>query len=68
MRTHDIQPSFVPQRFREGTPMCLIHKDKQEREKIIIGFIHSGHNNIIVSGQMIQKTYCLRPEEFLARC
>ncbi|MBN2511091.1 MAG: MEDS domain-containing protein [Spirochaetales bacterium] len=42
MKKHDIRLGFVPQKFKEGTHMCLIYKDDDERKQIISRYLESG--------------------------
>ncbi len=42
MSRQNVDLGFVPQSFPEGTHMCLIYKDEEEREKIISQYVHTG--------------------------
>jgi len=42
MTKQNIDLGFVPQLFQEGTHMCLIYKDDEEREKIISQYLLTG--------------------------
>jgi len=42
MTKQNIDLGFVPQNFLEGTHMCLIYKDDEERENVISQYLIRG--------------------------
>jgi hypothetical protein len=45
MTKQNVDLGFVPQNFLEGTHMCLIYKDEEERENVISQYLIKGLQN-----------------------
>jgi len=62
MTSGEVDLGFVPQRFPQGTHMCLIFKDEDERRRLIARYLESG----LAAGEKVSY-FAMRqtPEEFL---